>query len=242
MKCATTIFYLAISFCINTCEANFEDTRCRCICPSTEFFRTHNVTADETSRRYYTMTKIRAETCNSQTVVKKMVEHKTVDDARLDAFLANCNCKFESRNSVLLKVVVFFVICVLFGLGSYMAYLVVVDPILKRERAFIPYRRQDDDVGFSNTFWFSVSDDSDETLDENIFAQPVSATSPTSDDSESIMSGGLDGVSSSPSTSMQMRTRGPQHVFEKVEAEQNKWMSKVEEQRRNVLTNHTILN
>lgn len=39
---------------------------------------------------------------NSQTVVKQAVM-KIVDENRIDAFLANCNCKFESRNSLLLK-------------------------------------------------------------------------------------------------------------------------------------------
>lgn len=50
---------------------------------------------------------------------------------------------------------------------------------------------------------------------------------------------------------IQMRTRVSQNgnysnmaanVFEKMEAEQNKWMSNVEEQRRKVLTDHTMLN
>lgn len=48
---------------------------------------------------------------------------------------------------------------------------------------------------------------------------------------------------------MQMRTRVSQgginiaaNVLEKMEAEQNKWMSNVEEQRRKVMTDHTMLN
>lgn len=102
---------------------------------------------------------------------------KIVDTSRLDAFLANCNCKFEARNSTLLwvfykkkiiyfKIVVLFVMFVLILLGLYTGYLVLLDSILRRQRQFIPYRRQGDDVGFSNTFWFRdservVSDDSE---------------------------------------------------------------------------------
>lgn len=52
----------------------------------------------------------------------------------------------------------------LIALGSYAGYLVLVDPMLKRQRQFIPYRRQGDDVGFSNTFWFG---DSEKLYDED---------------------------------------------------------------------------
>uniref|UniRef100_A0A915DZJ6 Paired domain-containing protein n=1 Tax=Ditylenchus dipsaci TaxID=166011 RepID=A0A915DZJ6_9BILA len=208
--------YVTLLFCtcFTLCQANFEDTRCRCICPSTEFFRTHNKSPSEaSSRRYYTKTKLRAEACNSQTVVKEAVTH-VVDDNRLDAFLANCNCKFESRNSLLLKVVVFFVICVLFALGSYMGFLVVVDPMLKRQPRFVPYRRQADET------------------DENIFAPSSMPASPTEDPENG--STPLEAVIESSSNSMQMRPRNSTHnMLGKVEAEQNKWMSSVEEQRRN---------
>lgn len=39
-------------------KANFEDNRCRCICPSTQFFQTHNKLTDNNYRRYYTKTGI----------------------------------------------------------------------------------------------------------------------------------------------------------------------------------------
>jgi hypothetical protein len=35
-------------------QANFEDTRCRCTCPSTEYFSSKNITTSEHYRRYYT--------------------------------------------------------------------------------------------------------------------------------------------------------------------------------------------
>ncbi|KAI1720322.1 TMEM9 domain-containing protein [Ditylenchus destructor] len=204
---------------VSIAEGNFEDTRCRCICPSTELFRTHNSTPDtENYRRYYTKTEISPSTCNSQTVVKDSVRH-IVDEPRLDAFLANCNCKYESRNSLLLKVVVFFVICVLLALGSYMAYLLVVDPIIRRQRHFIPYRRHDDD------------------MDENMFAHAT--TSAGSDESEA---GGSPSKVFAPPAGIQMRPRTTHNVLDKVEAEQTKWKNSVEEQRRNVMMNHTMLN
>ncbi len=59
------------------------------------------------------------------------------------------------------QVVVIFVICTLFGLTSYMAYLMVVDPMMRRRGQFVTYRRQENDVGGGfdgggvNTFWFA---------------------------------------------------------------------------------------
>lgn len=58
------------------------------------------------------------------------------------------------------QVVVIFVICIIFLLSSYMAYLLVIEPvILKRRRplSFVPYERhRTDDVGAHSfhTFWF----------------------------------------------------------------------------------------
>jgi hypothetical protein len=48
---------------------------------------------------------------------------------------------------------------VIFVLGSYMIYLGVFEPMVRRQQPFIPYRRHDDDqdVGL-NTFWFQDSD------------------------------------------------------------------------------------
>uniref|UniRef100_A0A183BMT0 AAA domain-containing protein n=1 Tax=Globodera pallida TaxID=36090 RepID=A0A183BMT0_GLOPA len=144
MNLKFVISVLFVYFFAHSTKANFEDTRCRCTCPSTEYFSSKNKTSAEHYRRYYTKTNLNSANCNTQAVVKQVVLND-VDASRLDAFLANCNCRFESRNSLLLKVVVIFVICVLLGLGSYMMYLVVVEPMLRREQPFIPYRRHGDD-------------------------------------------------------------------------------------------------
>jgi len=220
-------------------EANFEDSRCRCTCPSTEYFSSNNKTND---RRYYTRTKnINSAICNTQTVVRQEVIN-IIDVARLDAFFANCNCKFETRNSLLLKVVIIFVMCVLICLCSYMAYLFVVEPMLKRQQPFAPYQRHS----------------SSEDMDENIFAHPSTPTTT----SNSIVNDDIECLSSS-AGEIQMRPRASaaasavaQHasaslvdgggvfirsVADRVVAEQEKWKISVEEQRRHVLS-HQMLN
>lgn len=81
--------------------------------------------------------------------------HKMENRERLMMLLLTCFCGFS-------QVVVFFVMCVLLGLGGYMLYLVVVEPMLRQQQPFIPYRRHgadggDTDVGL-NTFWFHQQD------------------------------------------------------------------------------------
>ncbi|VDK43531.1 unnamed protein product [Anisakis simplex] len=189
-------------------SANFEDTRCRCICPSTQYFASGsgNSSEDDNHRRYYTKPNINALLCNPQTVVKNNVLN-IVDGKHMDAFLANCDCKYESRNTVMLKVVVIFVICVVLVLVTYMLFLMCLDPMLRRQRQSIPYRQHNDE------------------MEENIFARSSSHTE--------ISEG---------SPSVTMRSRGNSGVLERVEAEKNRWMRKVEEQRKNIFTDRTMLN
>ncbi|WKX96341.1 hypothetical protein Q1695_012639 [Nippostrongylus brasiliensis] len=189
-------------------EANFEDTRCRCVCPSTMYFVGENISDhSDNNRRYYTMTNISPSLCNPQSVVKSEVS-KIIDDFHMDAFLANCDCRFESRNTVMLKVVVIFVICVIMVLVTYMAFLMCLDPMLRKQRFQSSYRQQNDEI------------------EENIFARAAETSS-----SEASTAG-----------NMRARTSSKPNVLGRVEAEQNRWMKKVEEQRKNIFEDHTMLN
>uniref|UniRef100_A0A0K0F7C0 TMEM9 family protein n=1 Tax=Strongyloides venezuelensis TaxID=75913 RepID=A0A0K0F7C0_STRVS len=201
------ILFFTLCLClIYGVEANFEDTRCRCVCPSVKNFATSvNETSEELKRRYYTKTNINAEICNPTNVVKSAIS-KIINESHVDAFLANCDCKYESRNTVLIKVVVIFVITIVILLSAYMAFLLFLDPRLKKKAYGIPYSQQHDDSP---------------TTDGNIFSRPTTTRS------------------DSPPTSLVNRPSG---VIRRVEAEQSKWSRKVEEQRRTVFQNHTMLN
>uniref|UniRef100_A0A8R1DPJ9 Transmembrane protein 9 n=1 Tax=Caenorhabditis japonica TaxID=281687 RepID=A0A8R1DPJ9_CAEJA len=213
MKCFLfTIFLLPVFIEAGT-EANFEDTRCRCICPSLLKFLDIADNATEKSeglrRRFYTKTNIEPSHCKPNNIVKDQVSN-LVDEAHMDAFLANCDCRYESRNTVLLKVVVIFVICVIAVLTGYMVFLMCLDPMLRKKRLSISYQQHNDE------------------MEDNIFAAAQST----------------DDESSTPSSSMdtQGTTRARGNVLGRVEAEQNRWMKKVEEQRRNIFEDHTMLN
>uniref|UniRef100_A0A1I7UA76 TMEM9 protein n=1 Tax=Caenorhabditis tropicalis TaxID=1561998 RepID=A0A1I7UA76_9PELO len=198
-------------------EANFEDTRCRCICPSLLKFLNlaENVTdkSVELRRRFYTKTNIEPSHCKPNNIVKDQVNNM-VDETHMDAFLANCDCRYESRNTVLLKVVVIFVICVIAVLTGYMVFLMCLDPMLRKKRLSISYQQHNDE------------------MEDNIFA-----AAPTTDDESPTASNAID-------TQGTTRARGifSVDVLGRVEAEQNRWMKKVEEQRRNIFEDHTMLN
>ncbi|CAD6194463.1 unnamed protein product [Caenorhabditis auriculariae] len=196
-------------------EANFENIRCRCVCPSTMYFSdAENSTDDAESnhRRYYTKTNLEPGLCNPQTVVRSEVT-RYVDNTHMDAFLANCDCRSESRNTVLLKVVVIFVICVIAVLTGYMTFLMCLDPMLRKKRFAAPYRQQT------------------EEMENNIFAAPSQVPSEVNIIDSSVMD--PEGTT---------RARNTANVLGRVEAEQNRWMRKVEEQRRNIFEDHTMLN
>ncbi|CAI2345169.1 unnamed protein product [Caenorhabditis sp. 36 PRJEB53466] len=193
-------------------EANFEDTRCRCICPSLLKFLDVSDNATDKSegfrRRFYTKTNIEPSHCKPANIVKDQVDN-LVDESHMDAFLANCDCRYESRNTVLLKVVVIFVICVIAVLTGYMVFLMCLDPMLRKKRLSISYQQHNDE------------------MEDNIFAAAAST------DDESATSSTLD---------TQGTTRARGNVLGRVEAEQSRWMKKVEEQRRNIFEDHTMLN
>lgn len=155
-------------------------------------------------RRYYTKTNINAEICNPTNVVKNSIS-RIINESHVDAFLANCDCKYESRNTVLIKVVVIFVITVVILLSAYMAFLLFLDPMLKKKTYGVPYSQQHDDSP---------------TTDDNIFTRNSTR-------------------SDSPQTNF---VNTPSGVIRRVEAEQSRWSRKVEEQRRTVFQNHTMLN
>nr|CAD2193982.1 unnamed protein product [Meloidogyne enterolobii] len=159
-----------------------------------------------------------------------------------------------------------FVIAVIFILGSYMLYLGVVEPMVFRQRqpnstAFIPYSRHTDvdreDVGDLNTFWFLQ--DSDEAsvvasdvmddqsiIDDHIFSSTTTGI-PSSNEFSAISLEDRQQTRSRHSTNattVNSTVKASLHdkVIEKVTAEQNKWKVDVEEQRRNVLGEHSVLN
>lgn len=49
-------------------------------------------------------------------------------------FCPRCECKYENRNTTIIKVVVIIVIWIIAALVVYMAFLIVLDPLLNKRK------------------------------------------------------------------------------------------------------------
>ncbi|XP_047143183.1 transmembrane protein 9B isoform X1 [Hydra vulgaris] len=98
---ASQLLLVLISINLSTvvfCE--FGDLRCKCICPKEK---------NNTSNIFVVNTITQPDDCNCENVVK-----------RNENFCLKCECKFEARNSLLIKVIIIFVLSTIVFLYVYM--------------------------------------------------------------------------------------------------------------------------
>ncbi|XP_071975244.1 transmembrane protein 9B [Engystomops pustulosus] len=117
---------------------NSEDVRCKCICPPYKdkpgSIYNRNVTQKD---------------CDCLHVVSPM----PVPGADVEAYCLRCECKYEERSSVTIKVTIIIYLSILGLLLLYMVYLTLVEPMLKR-RLFGHSQliQNEDDVGDHQPF------------------------------------------------------------------------------------------
>ncbi|OUC47756.1 TMEM9 protein [Trichinella nativa] len=138
------------------CRAQFEETRCRCACPSPSVVRANH------SERMLYIKSVAAQFCTCDVVVIPQLEVK-IEQSKVEEFCVQCECKFQSRNTTLIK--------------------------------------------------------------ENIFAAPVSA--------EAIQQ---------QSTSYARQRVPNESVLKRMEVQQSRWMANVEQQRKKIFKEHSMLN
>ncbi|XDA84297.1 hypothetical protein R6Z07F_014118 [Ovis aries] len=117
---------------------NSEDVRCKCICPPYK----------DNSGHIYNKN-ISQKDCDCLHVVDPM----PVRGPDVEAYCLRCECKYEERSSVTIKVTIIIYLSILGLLLLYMVYLTLVEPILKR-RLFGHSQliQSDDDVGDHQPF------------------------------------------------------------------------------------------
>lgn len=99
-----------------TVEAQYEDVRCKCICPS---FVPVNST-----RRVFVKSFHDPTSCKCQNVVDKAIQETQLH------FCDKCDCQWQRRNTRTIQVVVIFIICVISLLVLYMLFLLCLDPLM----------------------------------------------------------------------------------------------------------------
>jgi len=126
-----SFFILTVSFIATPASAQFEDFRCKCICPSMEV-----VNATDTGRKVY-IKAVAPEECNCVTVVEPA-------EKIAKEFCPRCDCHYETRNTKTIQVVIIIIICVVSMLVVYMIFLLCLDPLMGRKSA--AYAEQRDEV------------------------------------------------------------------------------------------------
>nr|XP_032813870.1 transmembrane protein 9-like isoform X1 [Petromyzon marinus] len=100
-----------------------EDARCKCICPQYKAF----------AGKVYT-NNVPQKDCDCLHVVKPM----PVPGSDVEAYCLRCECKYEERSTVTIKVTIIIYLTIVGALLVYMAFLMLVDPLIRKSDAHAP--------------------------------------------------------------------------------------------------------
>lgn len=140
---------LVVSFwCLVTASVvlgqSYEDKRCKCVCPSPS--AVINSTIGSHSDRKLYIANVPPNKCNCDGVILPRVGDEI--KGKEQEFCPRCECKYENRNTTIIKVVVIIVIWVIMLLVVYMGFLICLDPLLnKRAKASYQEHTNEDDEG-----------------------------------------------------------------------------------------------
>ncbi|XP_072045796.1 proton-transporting V-type ATPase complex assembly regulator TMEM9-like [Amphiura filiformis] len=130
LKLQDTVFVVCLvifgACLIQEVQGQFEDVRCKCVCP-----------ADPASNQTVnaTITNVLPAKCTCEFVM-----HKNESEC------LRCECKYESRNTLTIQVVVIFIILVIAVLLVYLVALLVLDPTMLRGESQMQ-QLQEEDIG-----------------------------------------------------------------------------------------------
>lgn len=123
--CYFGVLFVLLAF-VHYCEAQYEDVRCKCICPSTAV-----VKGSQTNRKLYIMN-VPPQRCNCEGVILPQANDIK---GRESEFCPRCKCRYERRNTTTIRVLVILIIWVISLLSVYMLFLMCLDPLLNRRKA-----------------------------------------------------------------------------------------------------------
>uniref|UniRef100_A0A3Q4AV93 Uncharacterized protein n=1 Tax=Mola mola TaxID=94237 RepID=A0A3Q4AV93_MOLML len=110
--------------------ANFEDVRCKCICPP---YR--NISGNIYNRN------VSQKDCNCLHVVEPM----PVPGGDVEAYCLLCECKYEERSTNTIKVTIIIYLSVVGALLLYMLFLLLVDPLIRKHDPYAqPLHNEED--------------------------------------------------------------------------------------------------
>ncbi|KAM7411943.1 hypothetical protein PAMA_021764 [Pampus argenteus] len=121
---------------------NFEDVRCKCICPP---YR--NISGHIYNRN------VSQKDCNCLHVVDPM----PVPGHDVEAYCLLCECKYEERSSNTIKVTIIIYLSVVGALLLYMLFLLLVDPLIRKHDPYTqPLHNEEDSEVYVETNTYST--------------------------------------------------------------------------------------
>ncbi|XP_015181118.1 PREDICTED: syntaxin-7-like [Polistes dominula] len=110
-----------------TSHAQYDDKRCKCICPSLS--SVINTTQPSLDRLIFIIN-VPPSQCKCEDVVLPKLGDQI--KTKEEIFCPRCDCKYENRNTTIIKIVVIIVIWVISLLVIYMLFLICLDPLLNK--------------------------------------------------------------------------------------------------------------
>ncbi|KFO75953.1 Transmembrane protein 9, partial [Cuculus canorus] len=124
-RCASSVLLIVLLCCILPPPAqagkSSEDIRCKCICPPYRNISGHIYNKNVSQKD-----------CNCLHVVEPM----PVPGNDVEAYCLLCECKYEERSTTTIKVIIIVYLSVVGALLLYMAFLVLVDPLIRKPDAY----------------------------------------------------------------------------------------------------------
>ncbi|KAK2707559.1 hypothetical protein QYM36_015311, partial [Artemia franciscana] len=147
--CCILVAFMII--CPFAADAQYEDVRCKCVCPDT------SVVNGTTSNRKLFIGNVPPTKCDCTNVVLPQVGQDIV--GKEQEFCPRCQCRYESRNTTTIKVVVIIVIWIISLLVIYMLFLVCLDPLCLGKQRTTAYEEQTNEEVpllhvINSHFWF----------------------------------------------------------------------------------------
>ncbi|KAJ0183999.1 hypothetical protein K1T71_000422 [Dendrolimus kikuchii] len=137
--------YIVIIFlasCVFFVSGTYEDKRCKCVCPSPAAVLNNT---GGTGRSPF-IDNVPPNKCNCAGVILPRIGNLL--NGREQEFCPRCECKYENRNTTIIKVVVIIVIWVIMLLVVYMGFLICLDPLInKRAKASYQEHTNEDEDG-----------------------------------------------------------------------------------------------
>uniref|UniRef100_A0A8C6LBA8 Transmembrane protein 9 n=4 Tax=Nothobranchius TaxID=28779 RepID=A0A8C6LBA8_NOTFU len=127
---ATLVTVLLLETAVPVQAKNFEDVRCKCICPPYRNISGHIYNKNVTQKD-----------CTCLHVVEPM----PVPGHDVEAYCLLCECKYEERSSNTIKVTIIIYLSVVGALLLYMLFLLLVDPLIRKHDPYTqPLHNEED--------------------------------------------------------------------------------------------------